>query len=320
LVEQLFAVGNNGVIGAEPKVGKSWIGLLLAFCVASGISFLGFPVPEARRVLYIQEEDGWRRVSTRLRRLIKGAGAENPGDENLRVVIRKGFRIDLADLRAALVRELEEFHPALVVVDVFNSIHEKDEQSQKEISEVLRHFTALNREYACAFIILHHFRKANGRGSSSRGGQNLRGSSTFHGWVENSLYLTWTAAKSFNVEVESKDFDCDPFAVTITDTADGGVTLETHPLGVAGSGASEKDWLAVEVLFATQNTIPALDASRAIGRNKTTAAARLKAWTEQERLYEEHLATGGPHGTFLYRLAAKGDEPREKNSKKRKGA
>ncbi len=56
IVEGLFAEGAHGWIGAEPKVGKSWLGLDLAMCVALGRSFLGYDVRRPFRVLYVQED------------------------------------------------------------------------------------------------------------------------------------------------------------------------------------------------------------------------------------------------------------------------
>lgn len=311
-VKPMLAVGNSGFIGAEPKVGKSWLGLDLARCVASGVDFLGYHVPKARRVLYIQEEDSRRRVSSRLRRLVKGAGDSPPTDEMLRVIVRRGFRIDQPNFQKSLRQELSEFQPALVVVDVFNSVHTKDELNQQQMTEVLRAFTRLNRKYGCAFLLLHHFRKASPMpGRAPRGGQMLRGSSALHGWSENSLYLTPSGERSFYVEVESKDASCESFEVEIVDDEDGGVRLESGPIFPTSAKAAEKDWASVVKLFDKKQTVAVSDVAKAIDRTKKTAQGRLKKWVEQGRLEEECLDSGGPNGTFIYRVVKSTEESPE---------
>jgi hypothetical protein len=272
-------------------------------------------------VLYIQEEDSRRRVAHRLRRLVKGSGDKPPSDDMLRVVVGKSFRIDQLAFRKMLRRELREFEPALVIVDVFNSVHSKDELNQQQMSQVLGFFTAMSRKYGCAFLLLHHFRKASAApGRAPRGGQMLRGSSALHGWSENSLYLTHSCERSFYVEVESKDANCEPFEVEIVDTDDGGVRLDACPIVLTGSKLSEKDWALVEKVFAKQGTVTVLDVAKATGRDKKTAAGRLKKWMGAGRLKEEHLSTGGPNGTFIYRVVEKGDEnpPKGSNTKSKK--
>jgi hypothetical protein len=308
LVEPLLATENRGFIGAEPKVGKSWLGLELGRCLASGAEFLGFSVPKKRRVLYIQEEDSRRRVLRRLRQLIQGSGDPDLEDDYLRVAIRKGFKIDQDKWREGLRNEIQRFRPEIVIFDVFNEIHTSDEQSQEKISAILCHFSDLRRVHPCAFIILHHFRKADLRGTRARSGQNLRGSSALHAWAENSLYLTWTGARCFDVEVESKDADCPPFAVEIKDTENGGVLLDAHPIAPSGSGKGEREWALVSAVFSTKKTITTLDAARVIKRDKKTAGKRLRKWVEQGRISEELLSTGGPNGTLVYRLVTKEDE------------
>jgi len=53
-------------------------------------------------------------------------------------------------------------------------------------------------------LVVHHFKKS-GKNGSSRGGQKLRGSSSLHGWSENSLYLMPSRSDTIHVEIESKD-------------------------------------------------------------------------------------------------------------------
>lgn len=229
MVEGLFSVGASGWIGAEPKVGKSWLVLELIYCLTTGTPFLGqFAVPKPRRVIYIQEEDPEQRVLRRLTQLLRGTeGRTAPADNLLRYAIRAGFKLDsaawAARLRAALVEETAD----VVVLDVFQRLHLKSENDQAQMAEVLEVLNALSREFGCAFIVVHHNRKPQ-PGNDARANQMLRGSGVLAGWGECSLFLkkSKTGTGRFTVEAESKDApEQDEFVVVLEDTPNGGVRL-----------------------------------------------------------------------------------------------
>ncbi len=309
LVEHLFAACAHGWIGAEPKVGKSWLALWLAICAALGIPFLGYEVPRAVRVLYVQEEDSRRRVRRRLRQLLRGHAydPDAPPPElnaNLHVAIRKGFKIDHELSRAWLAHEMATFKPDIIIVDVFNEVHGAKEKDQDGISPVLRHFTELERKYGGAFIILHHFYKGDARTPRARGGQSLRGSSALHGWAENSLYLFYGKKNRFRVEPESKDeSDAVQFEVEITDTPDGGVQLVRHEIAAREPADTEEfSNVTRAMLLAEDGEITAMQAGMAMGCTKKTAHTRLVKWEAQARVVRRHVASGGPNGTDFFSL------------------
>jgi hypothetical protein len=313
IVEGLFAEGAHGWIGAEPKVGKSWLGLDLAVCVALGRPFLGYDVTRPYRVLYVQEEDSRRRVRRRLRQLLRGHGCDDSAaraalDQNLQVAIRKGFRIDQAVTRKWLQRAMASFHPDLVIVDVFNEVHGAKEKDQDGISPVLGYFTDLERKCGGAFIILHHFYKGDARTPRGRGGQSLRGSSALHGWAENSLYLFDLDKNRFRIEPESKDeSDSQHFEVEITDTDNDGVQLVRREVDDAYTDLGR--WTALERRLAATpgGEFTAKEAGASMGCDKSTARARLSRWEKQGRLVSRRDGHGGRNGTVYFRLPPASD-------------
>ena len=67
LAERLLVSGANGFIGGEPKSLKSWLALYIGLCLSLGTPIFGrYGVPQRVRVLYLQEEDGERRVRRRI--------------------------------------------------------------------------------------------------------------------------------------------------------------------------------------------------------------------------------------------------------------
>jgi hypothetical protein len=229
LVDQLFTVGSNGWVAAEPKVGKSWTVLELVYALSTGQPFLGrFAVKQPRRVVYIQEEDSLQRVLRRFKKLLKGDPTRRPpSDEYLRWSIRSGFKLDSVSWLAKLQAELEAYPAEVVVMDVFNRLHALDENKQQEMTSILNTLLELNKQFGCAFILVHHNKKAQA-GLDARANQMIRGSGVLGGWAECSLYLRRSKEKdTIIVTPESKDApEMDDFTITLQDQENGGIFLE----------------------------------------------------------------------------------------------
>lgn len=209
LVESLVEHGAIGFIGGAPKQTKSWLALHIAHAVATGNPVLGkFQVPGKRRVLYLQEEDGERMVRRRLSQLMAGHGFGLPEDEFFKFSVRVGPQIDSPEWIKALARECDLLKPDLIIADVLNKMHSKDENTQVGMSAVMQGFDYIRRRTGAAILIVHHFAKR----SESRGNKNLRGSSVLSGASENSLYVyEEVKGKLFSVDFESKSMAMDPF-------------------------------------------------------------------------------------------------------------
>ncbi len=235
LATGLLEVGAIGFVGGEPKLGKSWLGLHMALAVATGTPVLGtYPVPSKDRVLYIQEEDGPDLIRRRIRLLCAGQGIPEPEDACFRVAVRTGFKINDPRWCEALRKELVAFRPALILVDVLNKVHTADENDQQEMTHVMSLFEGLRREFGCAFLLVHHFRKSGGEGSM-RGNQRLRGSGVLGGWSECSFYLSPMQNGAIQVEHESKNPTLEPFAFRLEDVKDTEGTLVAVRLAYQGA-------------------------------------------------------------------------------------
>jgi len=245
LIDQLFSAGSSGFLAAEPKVGKSWIALDMAYCLSTGCTFLErFEVPQKRRVLFIEEEDAERRIIRRLKRLVRGNQSRGtPPDDYWKLVVRSGFRLDDREWIEKLRLELESFRPEVVFLDVFNKLHLKDENSQSEMSAILHDLAGLTRVYGCAFIIVHHYRKSS-MGQSVRGNQMLRGTSALAGFAECSIFMRKATGKTIICEPESKDApELEAFSIKLVDVENDGTQLQL----VDGTEENISD-LAQEVL------------------------------------------------------------------------
>lgn len=280
MVDQLFTVGSNGWVAAEAKVGKSWTVLELIYALSTGSPFLGrFAVKQPRRVIYIQEEDSLQRVLRRLKRLIRGDPSRvNPSDEYLRWAIRAGFKIDSAAWLEKLRQELRAYPAEVVIMDVFNRLHGSDENKQQEMTALLNAILELNGEFGCAFIVVHHNKKAQA-GLEARANQMMRGHSVLSGWGECSLYLRRAKEKdTIIVTPESKDApEIDDFTIRLADQPNGGIALELGDVSMEDQ-MSKADAAVIEAVAGiTARGIGATVKliAEALGKDRTTVQRRL---------------------------------------------
>ncbi len=282
LIDSLLARGDAGFIAAEPKVAKSWLLYLMAVCLASGQSFLGFKVPRQRRILLMSEEDSRQRLRRRVRQLIAGLGGPVPEDAWLRFTARSGFKLDAQTWLERLREELATFRPDVVLLDVLRRLHDLDENSNQDMGKITNTLNDLRRDFGCGFFIAHHNRKlSQGATKRGRGGQEMSGAGVLHGWSEASLYLTKGSGKGKVVVVpEHKDApEMEPFLVRLEDaqTEDGrkAVRILNEGPATVDKGAQTRQRILESLSLATGQTVKEL--SEALGLHMNTLRAHLKA-------------------------------------------
>lgn len=186
LIEDLWADEAVGLIGGEPKCGKSFLALDLVVAVAGGVPCLRrFPSARQGPVLLYAAEDALHLVRTRLEGICRAA-AVTLADLPIHVITAPSLRLDLADDRQQLQATVAAVRPILLVLDPFVRLHRIDENASSEVAPLLAYLRELQRRFALAVVLVHHARKGAG---SVRGGQALRGSSELHAWGDSNLYL-----------------------------------------------------------------------------------------------------------------------------------
>lgn len=281
MVDQLFTVGSNGWVAAEPKVGKSWTVLELVYALSTGQPFLGrFAVKQPRRVIYIQEEDSIQRVLRRFKKLLRGDPSRRPpSDDYLRWSIRSGFKLDNEEWLKKLRDELVAYPAEVVVLDVFNRLHGLNENDGTDMTRLLNTLMLFNRMFGCAFIIVHHNKKPQA-GFEARANQLIRGSGVLAGWSECSLYLRRSKDKdTIIVTPESKDApEMEDFTIVLRDQDNGGIVLEMGEASPQKDGLSLGDIAildAVEVLTQRNIGATASEVSKLVKRDRSTVQKRL---------------------------------------------
>jgi len=185
LVEELWAKQAVGIIGGEPKCGKSFLALDVAVAVAAGVPCLRhFAAAQAGPVLMYAAEDAGHIVRSRLEGIAGAAGT--PFDKlDIAVIDVPALRLDHRADRQRLQETVQQLKPRLVVLDPLVRLHGVDENTVAEIAPILGFLRDLQRRFETAVLLVHHARKSG----ATRPGQALRGSSELHAWGDSNLYL-----------------------------------------------------------------------------------------------------------------------------------
>lgn len=185
LIRHLWTRAGVGIIGGQPKLGKSWLGLDMAVSVVSGTPCLGhFPVEQTGPALVYLAEDPLGDVRSRLDALCAHRHLDLRRLD-LQVVTAPVLRLDQDQDQKRLSATIEALKPRLVVLDPLVRMHRLDENAAADMAGLLGTLRELQRRYDVAIALVHHASKKNRK----RPGQALRGSSDLHAFVDSLAYL-----------------------------------------------------------------------------------------------------------------------------------
>jgi hypothetical protein len=186
LIEDLWLWNAAGIIGGQPKVCKSWLGLDMAVSVASQTPCLGrFTVKRAGPSLVYLAEDSACQVQARVAGICNDRRIEVES-LNLTLITSPFLRLDDQNDLERLYRTVESIRPRLLLLDPLVRLHRLDENNSRDIASLLGSLRELQRTYDCAVVLTHHASKR----ATSRPGQGLRGSSDLHAFGDSNLYLS----------------------------------------------------------------------------------------------------------------------------------
>jgi hypothetical protein len=154
-VEGLIPEGLT-VLAGKPKLGKSWLALLLALAVAKGKKVLDRQVEEGD-VLYLAREDNPRRMQKRLKKLLSNEAG--PGKLHIRFDWPRQDKGGLAKLEQWL-----KDHPGtrVVVIDTwqkFKAAGSSRKNAYEQGYDTAAPVQELAMKYGVAILLIHHTRK-----------------------------------------------------------------------------------------------------------------------------------------------------------------
>ena len=150
-VETLLPEGIS-MLGGAPKVGKSWMVLLLALQVAKGEPLWNLPTKQGT-VLYLALEDSLSRLQDRVNRLTGEAPA------SIHFATTAGTIGDELCMQISKFK-LENPDTVLVIIDTFQIVRNRGvETSYANDYEEVRELKALADDLKISLLLVHHLRK-----------------------------------------------------------------------------------------------------------------------------------------------------------------
>ena len=158
LVDGLLPQGSLSMLFGDPGCGKSFVAIDIAMCVATGSSFHGKLVTKGA-VIYIAGE-GYRGLTQRAWAWL----SENEISMDVAEIFISRTSVDIPDddAREKLTSEIhsllgEDGMPALIVLDtVARNFGGNDENSTKDMVAFITAVDAINAEFNCATLLVHH--------------------------------------------------------------------------------------------------------------------------------------------------------------------
>lgn len=156
------------MIYAWRGIGKSWLGLSVAYAVASGCDVLGWHAPSKRRVLYVDGELPARVLQSRLA-LIVSAFEGEPDPDGFRILTPdlqlNGVMPNLSDYAGQAAIDLYAVAADLIVIDNLSTLARGGKENEGESWLPVQEWALRHRAKGRAVLFIHHA----GKGGQQRG-------------------------------------------------------------------------------------------------------------------------------------------------------
>lgn len=158
----ILVKGGTLLLGGLAKIGKSLVMMEIVRSLCTGRPLFDnpqFTVPEKKKVLYIEAENGPRAVKSRI---LKTFQEEDPFDYENRFWVCSVKNPPQLSKMKPFVDMINEVRPNVIVMDPISFFYPGEENSNPEVNKVfyaLNHFKTLHPEDETSIVIAHHFGK-----------------------------------------------------------------------------------------------------------------------------------------------------------------
>jgi hypothetical protein len=233
LVPGLVPVGLPTMFAGLPKSRKSLLAYHVAIAVAAGVPVLGQPTQRGR-VLVISREDGAHETRRRLWQISRGLGVDlaQLGDEWIKVDTSVPLHLDRPADVAQLRATMQEFKPALVLIDSLSRVNTADENDRGSMAAVTNAWNDLCHAHDCTVVMIHH----EGKGARGSVLQRVRGTGDLVALARVVVGVTKLDARRSRIEVDGNLADMSaPFEVSFVD----GDAAGMKSIAITTEGASK---------------------------------------------------------------------------------
>lgn len=159
LIGGLVPKSTSLLVYADGGVGKTKFLYDLAYCMATGQNWNGFPVTATNRKILIYQGDESKRD---MLQALNKRGFKKGSDSRNHIQTRFGWNFDAIP---ALVKDIEEFKPDIVFVDslTYANRYSIYDENRTEYARPVLELTSIAEEYGVTIVIVHHSSRGSGK-------------------------------------------------------------------------------------------------------------------------------------------------------------
>jgi len=186
LVNKLLIDNTINVLAGKRSTMKSWLALILAFCVGESKNFLDKYQCSKGKVLYIDRENSLNDLKKRQQMIVKSLNIEQL-NSNVIFLSEQHLKLDSSSDIMAIEKFVIENQIKLIIVDTYRRVISFKEDSADEVSrffnDVIKSFIERTKT---TFLFLHHEKKGMSQGDEM---DMLRGSSDLANFVDGVIQI-----------------------------------------------------------------------------------------------------------------------------------
>jgi RecA-family ATPase len=181
------------ILGGESEVGKSLMRVEWSVLLACGLPIYGMKTPNAQTVLVFQTENTIKQEQFRTKKIMQGYGIESVHNRIFYArSVRKPSLLSDKFLDHA-EQQIRDSGATVVWWDPLVSFHNRNENDNVAMRNVLDAITYLNRKTGAASIIIHHFGQPTAKKQDEIPLRyKLRGASAIRDWADTIITLRAT--------------------------------------------------------------------------------------------------------------------------------
>ena len=227
-IKDMIPMRKKTVAVGDFEAGKSYLYLGAALSLASGKPYyLGFEIPKARKVLYIDLENGQDETLRRIQKLTEGHSFDQEVcAENFRLVTKPG---DFSEVFPLIEAQVIMQEPDVVIIDNLYQLSGANNISDAEkIKPLLGQIEGLRVASDSAIVLIHHFLKNTQEQGLTE--ERMAGSSVLNWWMEYCTMLGKTNQSFSLFRVgKSRMGDKNPgiYVIEFNDQVSGGIQIES---------------------------------------------------------------------------------------------
>ncbi|WP_106639506.1 AAA family ATPase [Allosphingosinicella vermicomposti] len=240
IVDGLVADEDVTLLGGHGGIGKSFLALQIACAVATGATILHRGARQCR-VLYYSAEDGRKRLTRRLRKLIASVGyQEEVLRKNLRVLDASeveplygetlqesggkraafpkflGARADFRNLQ----QMVEEFDAEFVIIDGASDTFDGNEIARREVRAFVKLLRQVHPKRPIGVLLNVHIDRASARGNSSND-DGYAGSAQWHNSCRRRLFLQQEIKREYDEDTKQSSMVAGDILLRVMKNQDG---------------------------------------------------------------------------------------------------